>query len=171
MKKVKISGDTESAKFKSVEKILQSFQRRLRTRVTTIIPPAPMFSYVQQPTEDGTVLSCVFPVDGKVTKGVLAIGKYNSKEAVGFTVRVYNKLGGNEIKFITKKQVHLLDMGLAVAPGDIMSLTVDNPKTNDQWVVENIMACVLYEINMSDARIERRMIDNLLALEEEDEGI
>lgn len=166
-----IRGNTADEKFASVEKILHSFRRKLGTKIVGVIPPAPMFSYVEQPTKDGVIMSCVFPTSGKITKGAMAVGKYNHNKAVEFICEVSGKHGGANMKFETRKPVSLVDANLSVKPGDLLTVRVAEPlNENGEFKVLNIWTCFLFEISMRNSQIRNILIDELLE-EEPDEGV
>lgn len=167
-----IRGNNLDEKMASVEKILHSYKRKLGTKIVGIIPPAPMFAYVQQPSETGMVMSCVFPTSGKITKGAMAIGRYNHNKAVEFSCEVVGKSGGTSMKFETRKPVQLVDANLSVKPGDLLTVKVLEPlNEKGEFKVFDIYTCFLFEISMRNSQIKNILIDKLLAEEESDEGV
>ncbi len=172
-KKFKLKGDTTDEKFAHIEQLLKHWQRRARKTLIGVIPPSPIFSYTHYPMEDGTVLKCVIPADGRIVRGVLAVDKYNTKEQVGFMCKVERASEISAQSFLTKKNLYVLDVALDVRVGDILTVKID-PVKNDEgdWIAEVIWLSLLYEIGIKDTIKKQYLIEDLeRMLEKDDEGV
>lgn len=172
---LKIKGGSPEEKFNHLEKILQRISRRLHKTIVTVVPPSPMFSYTEKPSEEGIITRCVFPANGKVTRLCLAISEFTDKERVVFDVELQRvDIYGNTLEklqrsFNTRKNIEVADVNFDVKVGDCLTLSTISPEK-----IKGIWVSVLYIIDMPDGvmnSISYDEIDKLIEAGMEDEGI
>ncbi len=157
MKEFKLKGKNLTEKVKHIEKILQRFQRKLHKTVIGVIPPIPVQGHVDNPREDGTIAKHLVPASGRVIRGAVAVGKYNSKKAVQFYCSVRKRDGSvTTASFETKSPAHVVDLDLDINAGDM--ITISTPNAGD---VEDVWYAVLYSIDIKESVLEKRLIDEL----------
>lgn len=169
-----IKGKTQDEKFKHLEVILKRMSRRLHKTISVVIPPTPMFSYVQAPAEDGSIVKCLFPASGKVTKICLAISEFTDKNHVRFDAELVRMdiFGAIQHKvqksFSTRKNIEVIETDFDVMTGDMMTLS-----TPDREKLKGIWTCLLYVIEMPEGKIKEISFDELDGLIEEglNEGV
>lgn len=173
MKTLKLKGNTVEEKLVHIERILGHFQGKLGNKVIGYVPGIPMSAFAQSPLEDGTLVSFVMTANGSVKTGVLVVRQYNSKTAVEFKVVLERATAKYEEKFLTKKEVHKIDIGFDVEIGDIITILVSNPKTDgDKSIVEKVWVGLLLEVDYKASganKFKEFLIDELKGIE--DEGI
>ena len=163
MSKVTIKGDTVDQKFHSIERILQSFQRRLSKTLVGMIPPIPVFGGREVIGSDGVVFRVVLPAKGTITKAYLTIKDYKIAKEVTFNFTLARKAHGSFSEFSTRLHYASHDPNIQVEAGDFLTLTVKPPEN-----VENVWVSFLYEIGLKDLKIEKFLIDELERLLDED---
>ncbi len=167
-----ISGKTIEEKFESIETTLQHFKRRLQKTVIGVIPPTVIFSYVKKPEPDGTIVKCLLPADGIVTRVCMAVSEYEGSGTVRFNCKIEgNKVVGpnrsTNLSFDTRRPVIVQDIGAIVTTGDYIVLSTTEPER-----VKGVFISILYEIKLKDNNIKAFLIDEFdKLLEEPDERI
>lgn len=165
MKKDIVKGETVDEKFKSINAILRRMSLKLQRTIVGVIPPIPISSYVDIPPNDSIILRYFFLADGKISKGGLAIGKYNIKTSVKFSALFDGPKGGRYSTFETRSPVHLELMDIPVFAGDMLTFKLDTIGTEDiPIVVEGIWSGFLYEIDIKNMNKEEFLIDELRRL-------
>lgn len=169
MRKFKLKGDSSNEKFAHIERTLQHFSRRLTKNIVGIIPPSPIFSFIPHPMEDGTILNCALPAKGNITRGVMVVGSFATKNLVEINCEISRKSGGLKQRFETRKNVQVLDISLDVEVGDVLTISTPEPKFLENWIMEKIWITLLYDIDIKHARIKNILLDELDRIS--DEGI
>ena len=162
-KRLTLKGNTVEKKLQHVEKILQRFQRRLHKTVISAIPPIPIQGHVDHPKDDGGIVKHILPADGKIIKGAIAVGKYNSNKAVQFDCLVQRMDGSSASQsFKTRKHAHVIDLSLDINAGDLLSISTPFAKDDKgKWVAEDIWVAILYGIAIKESVLEKHLVDKL----------
>jgi len=163
MKDIKLKGKDAEAKLAHVETILRRMTRRLHKTIVGYIPPIPVFGEVTVPNENGDIMNKIMPAHGNISRLVMAVGSYKDNKPVGFTVQIKGSAGGHYVSFVTKRSIEIADVDISVKPGDILSLSTDDPKA-----ITDIYAAALFHIDKSEGRFDEISIDALEQLIEED---
>lgn len=169
MRKFCLKGETVEERLNSAEVALKHAFRRLHKTVVGVIPPVPIFTYVQHPLDDGTIMTAVMPAGGRIRKGALAVRTYNHPKAIEFECSVERASGSYSEKFTTKKPVYLVDLGIDILAGDVITVKVDKTRTDDDsaWAIEGIWISFLFDMRIEDMAVVNRMIDELERIEDE----
>ena len=171
---LKIKGENSEEKFKHLEVILKRFSRRLHKTIITAVPPCPIFSWIEKPAEDGTIMKCAMPTDGEISKVCIVISHYEGKSSASFTVEISHfdiygvSPGRISASFETKKNVIVENISLPVKVGDCLTISTSTPEA-----ISGIWTTLLYHIDPIEGKLQELSIDNLDKLIEEklDEGV
>ena len=123
-----VKGDTDKAKFNSINKTFQSFSRRLGKRIIGVIPPVPIFENIQDIGEDGIIIQRMFPLNGMITRVVMSIERYEGKKTVEFELSAVGAGSAQMKKFNTRKPLIIEHLNLPVDAGDLVTLRVTEPE-------------------------------------------
>jgi len=166
---LKLREGTPEQKFEHLEVILKRLSRRIHKVITVAFPPSPIFGYCETPAADGSVVRCVFPAPGHVTRICMAVSNYADNKKVAFQAE-FAKYDGSQIftrTFETRKSVEIANIDLHVGTGDCMTLKVETPAEGEEFRASNIWTSVLYVIDMPEGRIQEISFDELDKLIEE----
>lgn len=164
--RMRIKGHTVSEKFDHLEIILSRMCKRLGHRITGIIPPSPLFHYVDQPDKDGIILRGILPM-GEITKLCLAVGKYNTKKFVRFTCKLEDISGtGYTHSFETHKQLLVEEVNLSVTKTGFFTLRVEDSSDAEKPLIEQIWITALFQFDVKDSKTKEFLLDELEELEE-----
>ncbi len=162
MKKDIIKGSTPEEKFKSIDNILRRMNLKLQRTIIGVMPPIPISSYIDIPGSDRIILRYFFVSDGKITKGGIAVEKYNIKTSVKFSVTFNGPKAGRRYIFETRSPLHLELMDMPIEAGDRLIVKVDTVGTDDTHnVVEGVWAGFLFEVDIKSMNKEEFLIDEL----------
>lgn len=169
---ITIKGSNSDEKFKHLEVILRRMARRMNQTVVGVMPPSAIFQYVDKPDEKGFILRGILP-PGEVTKICLAIGKYNTKKAVRFIcgLRTHTTGLGKNYTFETHKGLLIEDVNLTINGTSYFTLRVESNEGEKDPLIEDIWITALFQFDQSMDRIKTLMLEELVKLEELDEGI
>ena len=167
---ITIKGKDCEEKFRHTEVILKRIARRMNQKVVGIIPPSVIFQYTDKPDDEGVILRGILPA-GEVTKICLAIRKYNTKKTVRFICNLETRVGmGKQYVFETHKELLVEDVNLSIDDIGFFSLKIDQT-IDEPPLIENIWTTALFQFKQSDSKIKTFMLEELVKLEELDEGI
>lgn len=167
MKKSIVKGNSADEKIKSIDTIINRMYRKIHQTVVGVMPPIPISSYVDIPPVDNVLLRYFFLADGIITKGGLAIEKYNVKKGVKFSASFDGPSGGRYTIFETRSPVYLEKINVPVKAGDRLTFALSTLSTEDiPIVIEGVWSGFLYEVNMKDMGKETFIIDELMRLTE-----
>jgi len=158
-----IKGKTVDEKFKYLEQTLKHFSRRLSKTIIGVVPPMPMFNYVENVGGDGIILRCIFPAPGKIITGCLFVEEYLDKSPVKFEARLAGPLTEARQDIVTKKTLTILKPDLSVGVGDRLTVTAEPGKERGVWVG------FLYEVGMNLMAQKEFLIDEFVKLIEKEE--
>lgn len=171
---ITIRGSSPDEKFKHLEVILKRMARHMNQTVVGVIPPSPIFHYVDKPDDKGVILRGILP-KGELTKICLAIRKYNTKKLVRFVCNLETSVGiGKQYTFDTHKELLIEDVNLSVDAIGFFTLRVDQSIERPELeppLIEDIWATALFQFEQSDSRLKSFMLEELVKLEDLDEGI
>ncbi|SRR5712691_10472483 len=161
-----IQGKTLEEKFISLEKILQSFQRRLGTKVMGIIPPVPIFYSQKFPSESGIIFSALIPLSGDIPKAFIRVGNFLAKDPT-LTVTVATDVASSSAKVILKDAVTTYDLSWKISAGSIIEASIFPVNA-----VEDIFVAMLINPFLADTQIKSFLLEEFLAMEAtQDAGI
>jgi len=130
-----VKGDTNEAKFKSINVTLKHFARRLQKTVVGLVPSAPVFEFIFVPASDGVILRRVFPVGGKITKSCVFVANREGKDPAIFDVLIESGGKSTTESFEVRNEPLLFDLDAPVKGGDRWTLSVREPgKVRGIWV-------------------------------------
>ena len=159
-----IRGKTHEEKFRSIEKTLASYSKRLSTKVIGLIPPIPIFKDIDSPSEDGTVVRAIFPLSGVISRTCMLV-EYKDDKSVTFSLTSQGPKAGNSITFETKKKLIVEDdVNLNVGVGDVLVLKVDEPER-----VGRVLVGILFEVSTMDMNTMEVPLDRVIELMESEE--
>jgi hypothetical protein len=149
-----VKGDTTEEKFKSIDTVLRRLSMHLHDTIIGVMPPIPIFAYVEEPPEDGVLLRYLFTAEGMVTKGCLVVGNYTGTKAVGFNVDVQSSKGGNFTTIRTRKPVLVEQIDMPVSPGDRLTFSVDEPSR-----IRGVWIGLLYSMDLREMKKEHFLLE------------
>lgn len=166
---ITIKGSNPDEKFKHLEVILRRMARRMNQKVVGIMPPSVIFHYINRPDNDGIILRSILPT-GEITKICLAIKKYNTKKSVKFVCNLESQLGmGKQYTFETHKELLVESINLSI--NNVGFFTLRIVQGEEKPLIEDIWIMALFQFDQSDSKIKTFMLEELVKLEELDEGI
>jgi len=163
--KLFVKGKTDEERFKSIEQTFKHFSKRLHKTMVGVIPPIPLFGFVDIPDpETGLVMAQgPFPFNGMITRGVLIVEHYEGKESVKFTINMIGLKAQRSVSFDTRKQVIIEQLNLPIELGDRLNLIVDQPDR-----VMAIWASILCVVPMAETQQEKYLIEEVSRVAEEE---
>lgn len=167
MNKIKLRGINVEEKIIHIERILQHFNRRLGKTIIGVIPPSPIFSFVAHPMDDGKIMSCAIPAEGRIQRGVMVIDDIREEKEISIICRIDKPFGSSEQIIKTKKNVQILDISFDVDIGNILTISTPQPKVKNAWVMNGIWITLLYDIQLKHNRIEHSLIEGLDRISDE----
>jgi hypothetical protein len=131
-------------------------------KLTAVIPPIPVFSYVDRPEpETGIVLRRIFPCEGVITRAAMYIENYIRKEELTVELHLFGPLGGSFVNNVTTEKLITIAPNLPVHAGNRLAMAL---KPAD--LVEGIWMSFLYRLPFREAAQESFVFDELIALTE-----
>ena len=153
-----IKGDTVEKQLASVNRVLNSFSRRLTKTVVGVIPPSLASQYIEVPAEDGILLRWIFP-PGTLTYGFMAVEEFNVKTAVKFEAElVGGESTAQKVGFETRSHITTVKPNIRVETGARLIFRVLDPTA-----IRKIWSGFLFQI---DAKFDERERFAISALEE-----
>lgn len=149
---------TQEERLKKLETTVKHMRRKLHKTVVGIIPPTLVTSFVQEPMENGLVMTAAFP-GGKIKKALVVI-KEMPKEGVELRLTNTRQAGLLSRSMTTKRKVEVIDLDLELSEGEVAEFYVDGE-------AKGIWTSLLWEAKMDDRQIKQLMIDELEELENE----
>ena len=127
-------GDTVEKQLASVNRVLNSFQRRLNKTIVGVVPPSLASAYVDVPQADGVLLRWIFP-PGRLTYGFMVVEEYLTKTSVKFEA----ELVGGELEkqarvFETRQKLLTLNTDITMRTGSrLVFRTLEPDKVRKVW--------------------------------------
>lgn len=157
MPRTYIRGKTEEERWNSLDRTLKSFEGRLGKKVMGIIPPVVICNSAKAPSEDGTILKSLMPLNGTLITVCFAIGKYENKKAT-FEVEISRRDGTSESKqFETQRKLEVVEISIPITIGDIITA-----KQIGGFSVTDIMIGMLIHPEINAAHIEQVMYEQIM---------
>jgi hypothetical protein len=128
MKKQFVLGKTPDEKLDAVERTLQQFSRRLHKTVIGVIPPAPVFGYLNQLGPDGVIFRGLVPVN--MILSYAGISMDVPKQEVTINISADGEDEGLFKTFKTKRQLSVVEPKLSIKGGSKVTIAADQPLTN-----------------------------------------
>jgi len=156
-----IRGTTIEDKLSSIEHILQSFQRRLSTKVVGLLPPIALLGDRHVLGFDGVVFSAVCPVYGKLVRVCLRVGAF-SAQTIACTLVHESRAATYTEQLNIKERTTVIPLDVLVSPADYFSITmfpVDG-------VTDVSVALLIVPTLTGQVRQESFALDQFLLLEE-----
>jgi hypothetical protein len=162
MERKLIRGKTTEQKLDSIDKILQSFQRRLGNKVVGIIPPVPILHSTRTVPEDGLVFAAIIPLNGIVTTLCFSLIMAKRKTET-FDITLTRPDGSTHTKgVVCRKPVEVFQPGINVSVGDVVRIMAFNPAD-----ISDILIGALIHAEITPQSRDAQMLDRLLELERE----
>ena len=149
---MKLKGNTPDERLNHVEVLLKHMKNKLHKTVVGIIPPTLVSNFVQEPAEDGLVLTAAL-FGGKITKGLIVI-RNMPKGGVKYILKTTRQNGILSRSMSSRKRVEVIDLNLELLIGDVIEFYVEGK-------AKNIWVSFLWEAEVSDRRIEQALISGL----------
>jgi len=154
-----VKGSTSDEKFASINQTFKHFSRRLHKTIVGVMPPSPIFNYVEEVPEDGILLRCILPGHGRIIRGCLCVEEYLDDKTVSFVAEVHGSSGMVSHVFDTRKKLLLVEPNLSVAAGDRLVLRTEVPPR-----VRRVWSGFLFEFEIRDMAKEHYLIDQFESL-------
>lgn len=155
-----IRGSTLEEQMKSVDMILQSFKRRLQKVVVGVIPPVVVPFYSAEVGTGDIVVRYMAPISGVVYGGGMFIGEMKEKR-VEINISVLSGRDQTTTTLEAKVGFNVLKRDLQLKAGDRIVISILGD-AKDVWT------SIVFEPRVESSKLKRVMLDELLALEEED---
>lgn len=126
-KAFKFQGNTVEQKFSELEHILPRLVRRLDPKVTTVIPPSVISSYIKE--SNGLLFKCSM-FAGKIIRLSFHIGAAikNAKEGrINIKCSIIGNGTEQSINIDTKKLSYISKIDLTMADGDLLVVSNNDP--------------------------------------------
>ena len=140
-----------------IETILSRLSRRVHKVTTAIIPPHIISKCAFGEDVRGDILK-VMLFKGKLTKGIICFDK-KPKKPIKIDVKILNGQVGYTDSFYIDKIRYASDLDILTIDGSMITISV-YPVDEEEKVTE-VWVSLLWEPDMSNAKIERRMIESL----------
>ena len=148
-------------KVNQVERYLRKAMHR-KNYVVGVTPPIPVFDYIKQPDDDGTVFRKLMPGNGKITVGCMWIDELNTQLAPQAVLTVDGPLGGGHVKIPIQRQATSVQPNMDIQFGQRLSLAIEPVEA-----CQGIWTAFLFEVEPNQLSTERQLVDGFLKLVEE----
>ena len=164
---MKLKGNTPDERLNHVEVLLKHMKNKLHKTVVGIIPPTLVSNFVQEPAEDGLVLTAAL-FGGKISKGLVVVREM-PEGGVEYILKTTRPSGILSRSMKSKRKVEVINLDLELLIGDVIEFYVKGE-------AKNIWVSFLWEAEMIDKRVKQVMIaeleENAVKMEaSEDEGV
>ncbi len=167
MERKLIHGETIEQKLESVEAVLQSFRRRLSTKVIGYTMPIPVLASKDILGADGIVARRLIPFNGNLTDAYIHIGEMTVKEII-VTATLSTDIASSSVRVTINKPFQSFTLNFSITAGSLLVVSV-----NDPIGVKDVDIGFLVYPELSNAmNKETFLLEEILRLEvEEDAGI
>lgn len=157
---LELQGRTLTEKVAHIERILDSFRGRLSRTVLGVIPPIPIITHCDVPT-DGLLAELLIPISGVIDRAFIRIGAYDHKEA-RIVASVISGTHTISTEFLCNRPSHSFDAGWDVLAGDLIRIMGEG--------IIDIHIAFAIQPTLSRAVKEKHMIEGFMALMERDDN-
>lgn len=157
-----VKGDTNEAKFASIERALQRISRKTVKKVGVEVPPIPISKFNKTPDADGVLMRYMFPVSGYVEKAVIWAEIFpEDNKRVPLTLDIASFRGREERNLEITPTLNTFNVQMEVAAGSRFELKLADPTIE----VYNIWTSFLYQISIKHNQLQELLVDkiNLIA--------
>lgn len=158
-----VYGSTNEEKITSIESVLNSFRRRLSTKVLGMLPPAVVMHHQALPAEDGMLFGGIVPLHSTLMR--LCINASGQKAAA---CRLHCIHGDAETirMFTVDAKPLVLAVDVAIEAGDLVYVYTNVPST-----MTNIMIGMLFLPTVMPGQVQQEqfLLDQFLAVEQKEE--
>lgn len=141
-----------------IEKVVTRLARKSIKKITGVITPYPISNCVIGEDIRGDVLKYMFPLRGKINKGLIVLGS-KPKEGIVVGLTLTNDLGSNAKSYVITKKTMAVDPNVDVYSGDRLTISVH--PTNEETKVSEIWIAFTWVPLVEDAQLKSCLIEEL----------
>ncbi len=121
-----IQGETLEQKLESIEVILQSFRRKLSTKVIGYTMPIPVLASKDILGADGIVARRLIPFNGNLTDAYVHIGEMITKEII-VTATLSTDIASSSVRVTINKPFQSFILNFSITAGSLLVVSVNDP--------------------------------------------
>ena len=144
-------------RIEQLELITRRLMLRARKKVIGLITPYPISNAVFGEKVEGTILCYMFPCEGKITKGMIALGTKPKKYAT-VNIKIFNEQGMNIKGFTVDKRVMSVTPDLPIKSGDCLEISLT---TSPEDVVKEVWVSFLWVPTINNVEAKSFLIQEL----------
>jgi len=155
-----VKGDSDEAKFESIERALQRISRKTVRKVGVEVPPIPISKYQETP-ENGVIQRYMFPASGYVEKAIIFVETFpEDQKRVPLYLDIMS-FEGTERKNLTITPIlNIFNVGMRVVTGARFVLKLQDPEIK----IAGVWSAFLYQINIKHNRLQNLLVDKVIDL-------
>ncbi len=167
MERKLIQGETVEQKLESLEAILQSFRRRLSTKVIGYTTPIPVLASRDIIGADGIVARRLIPFNGSLSDAYIHIGEMAAKEII-VTATLSTDIASSSVRVAINKPFQSFTLNFSITAGSLLTVSVNDPA----GIKDVDIGFLVYPELNSSVNKETFLLEEILRLEvEENAGI
>jgi len=145
-------------RIKKLELTVNRLSRRSRKVASAMITPYPISNAVFGDNVSGPVLRYMFPCAGKITKGLVVIGK-KLKDGMLVEIKLKDDIHEESKSYIMARKNILTNPNMNVDSGD--QLTVSIKPVNPEEIINEVWVSFLWTPTVKEVDIKSFLIDEL----------
>jgi hypothetical protein len=123
-KNFKLNGSIE-ARFKQIELVLPRIMSHMSTKTYGVIPASIVTNYVKLAYSKDTLFNGAM-FAGKVKKVLFKLASFEGEGKPSYLIRIKSENKENKFSVETKKLIHIMEIDLDIADGDVITITQEN---------------------------------------------
>jgi hypothetical protein len=147
-------------RIKKLELITTRLSRRSKTHAKTLISPYPISNAVFGDAITGTILTYMFPCDGKIVKSAIDLGK-KPRQEVYISISMMGKESGESVTMIMSKRRESIEPNIIVSMFDKLTIAVSYKVEKPEDALTEIWTSLLWVPTVKDVVAKSYLIEEL----------
>ena len=143
-----------------IERIVTRLTRRTNKTAKALLTPYPISNAVISEEVKGVVLRYMFPCEGKITKGVIDIGK-RPKQDVVVSVSLMGEEKGESRDFILTKRRLVIEPGIKVSTFNQLAISISYEAEKPEDNITEFWTAFLWVPEVKEVEVKSLLIDEL----------
>jgi len=147
-------------RIKKLEIITKRLSRRAKKQTSALITPYPISNAVIGEKVEGEVLHYMFPCEGKITKGVIDLGK-KPKQSIIVSISLMGEEIGKSREFIISKKRLIITPNIKVNTFDKLTISVSYEAEKLDDNITEFWTAFLWVPEVKDVEVKSFLLDEI----------